>query len=57
MGTGGGKDHYPVLDLIANSEVQSYGVLKPTLHPRSYEWRFVPVEGETFSDSGRARCH
>jgi hypothetical protein len=59
MGTGG-KGHYPVLDLIANSEVHNdecYGVLKLTLHPRSYEWRFVPVEGENFSNSGSARCH
>jgi acid phosphatase type 7 len=60
VGTGGGKGTYPILDPIANSEVhndETYGVLKLTLHPKSYEWRFVPVEGETFSDSGNARCH
>ena len=60
VGTGGGKGHYPILDPIANSEVhndETYGVLKLTLHPKSYEWRFVPVEGETFSDSGSAQCH
>jgi hypothetical protein len=48
------------VDPIANSEVhndESYGVLKLTLHPHSYEWQFVPVEDETFSDSGSARCH
>jgi hypothetical protein len=59
VGTGG-KSHYPILEPIANSEVyndESYGVLKLTLHPHSYEWQFVPVEGETFSDSGSARCH
>ena len=59
VGTGG-KSHYPILDPIANSEVHNdatYGVLKLTLHPHSYEWQFVPVEGETFSDSGSARCH
>jgi hypothetical protein len=32
-------------------------VLKLTLRPEGYEWRFVPVEGETFTDSGSARCH
>jgi hypothetical protein len=60
VGTGGGKGHYPIVDPIANSEVHNddtYGVLKLTLHPKSYEWRFVPVEGGTFSDSGNARCH
>jgi acid phosphatase type 7 len=48
------------LDPIANSEVHNddtYGVLKLTLRPKSYEWRFVPVEGERFTDSGSARCH
>jgi calcineurin-like phosphoesterase family protein len=60
VGTGGGKGTYPILEPIANSEVhndETYGVLKLTLNPKSYEWRFVPVEGETFSDSGSARCH
>jgi acid phosphatase type 7 len=60
VGTGGGKGHYPILEPIANSEVHSddtYGVLKVTLRPKSYEWRFVPEEGGTFSDSGSARCH
>src|SRR5215217_1275578 len=59
VGTGG-KSHYPIVDPIANSEIHndaSYGVLKLTLHPKSYEWQFVPVKGETFSDSGDARCH
>jgi acid phosphatase type 7 len=59
VGTGG-KSHYPILEPISNSEVnndETYGVLKLTLHPHSYEWQFVPVEGESFSDSGSARCH
>jgi hypothetical protein len=44
----------------ANSEERSastYGVLKLTLHPSSYAWKFVPVAGETFTDSGNDRCH
>jgi len=59
VGTGG-KSHYPIVAPIANSEVhndESYGVLQLTLHPDSYEWQFVPVEGETFSDAGSAQCH
>jgi acid phosphatase type 7 len=60
VGTGGGKGHYPISEPIAISEVhndETYGVLKLTLRPKSYEWRFVPEEGETFTDSGSARCH
>jgi acid phosphatase type 7 len=59
VGTGG-RSHYPILGPIANSEVyndDTYGVLKLTLRPEGYQWRFIPVEGETFTDSGSARCH
>jgi len=59
VGTGG-RSHYPILDPIANSEVHNddtYGVLKLTLHSDWYEWRFVPVEGETFTDFGSWSCH
>jgi acid phosphatase type 7 len=59
VGTGG-RSHYPIRKPIANSEVyndETYGVLKLTPHPESYEWRFIPVKGETFTDSGSARCH
>ena len=57
VGTGG-KSHYAIADPIANSEVHNddtYGVLKLTLRPEGYDWRFVPVEGEAFTDSGSAR--
>lgn len=59
VGTGG-ADHYPFGPPIANSEVRNgdtWGVLKLTLLPDSYRWRFVAVSGKTFSDSGSARCH
>jgi hypothetical protein len=59
VGTGG-RSHYPIREPIANSEVyndETYGVLKLTPRPEGYEWRFLPVEGETFTDSGSARCH
>jgi acid phosphatase type 7 len=59
VGTGG-RSHYSILGPIANSEVyndETYGVLQLTLNPQSYQWRFIPVEGETFTDSGSARCH
>jgi hypothetical protein len=31
--------------------------VKLTLEPGSYAWEFLAVPGETFSDSGEARCH
>jgi hypothetical protein len=43
-----------------NSEVRqnhTFGVLKLTLHPGSYDWRFVPEAGKTFTDSGSQSCH
>jgi chitodextrinase len=43
-----------------NSEVRhnkTYGVLKLTLHPTSYDWQFVPEAGQTFTDSGSEACH
>ncbi|CAN5302131.1 hypothetical protein BH24ACT17_BH24ACT17_00630 [soil metagenome] len=59
VGTGG-RSLYEISVPIANTKVHNddaYGVLKLTLHPKKYEWEFVPVEGETFSDSGGSRCH
>jgi hypothetical protein len=43
-----------------NSEVRqnhTFGVLALTLHPTSYEWRFLPEAGKTFTDSGGGVCH
>jgi hypothetical protein len=59
VGTGG-KSLYPILEPLPNSEVhndETYGVLQLTLHPKSYEWRFLSAEGGEFTDSGSARCH
>jgi acid phosphatase type 7 len=60
VGTGGGGGEGPISAPVANSEVHADGidgVLKLTLRPKSYEWEFVPVEGESFTDSGDAQCH
>jgi acid phosphatase type 7 len=59
VGTGG-RSLYQIWHPIANTEVyndDTYGVLELTLSPKRYEWEFVPVEGEIFSDSGVTRCH
>jgi hypothetical protein len=58
VGTGG-ESHYTSGTPIANSVVQndtSFGVLKLTLHPGSYDWQFVPAAGN-FTDSGSRACH
>jgi LysM repeat protein len=42
-----------------NSEVRdqdTWGVLKLTLHPTSYDWEFIPIAGQTFTDKGSAPC-
>jgi hypothetical protein len=44
----------------AHSEVaqnDTFGVLKLTLHPTSYDWQFVPEAGRMFADSGSGSCH
>jgi acid phosphatase type 7 len=35
----------------------THGVLKLTLNSSGYAWKFVPVAGKTFTDSGTASCH
>lgn len=43
-----------------NSEVRNvdtWGVLRMVLRPGGYDWRFVPVEGQTFTDGGSGVCH
>ena len=45
---------------ITNSQVlqnTTFGVLELSLHPTSYDWRFVPEAGKTFTDSGSTACH
>jgi hypothetical protein len=58
VGTGGGG-LYTFDTPEPNSEVResnTHGVLKLTLHPTSYEWEFVPIAGQTFTDTGSASC-
>jgi acid phosphatase type 7 len=35
----------------------TFGVLKLTLHPKRYGWRFVGEAGSSFTDAGSASCH
>lgn len=59
VGTGGHPGFHTVA-AIANTEVMnntSWGVLKLTLRNSGYDWTFLPVPGQTFTDSGSTACH
>lgn len=59
IGTGG-RSHYGFSAPVANSEVReanTFGIVELTLHSNSYDWRFRPVAGSTFTDSGSSTCH
>ncbi len=59
VGTGG-AGLYSFGTPLPNSEVRdatSHGVLKLTLSVGSYTWQYVPVAGDSFTDSGSGTCH
>lgn len=59
-GTGGESHYDDASTRLANSEVfdgTTYGVLKLTLGPGTYSWAFIPVAGQSFTDSGSGTCH
>ena len=59
VGTGGGG-LYSFGTPLPNSQVRNsstWGVLKLTLADGSYSWEFVPITGQTFTDSGSGTCH
>ena len=59
VGTGGRSSYSFATTALPNSDVRArpYGVLKMTLHDTSYDWEFVPVAGQTFTDRGTSSCH
>lgn len=59
VGTGG-RAFYSIGAIQPNSEVRNnttFGVLKLTLGAGTYSWQFVPVAGQTFTDTGSGSCH
>lgn len=59
VGTGGAK-LTPMFFPKSTTEIRdnsSHGVLKLSLHDKSYEWEFMPVSGHNFTDKGQAVCH
>lgn len=59
VGTGGHRSLYGFLNPPrANSQVRArvWGVLRLTLNPGSYDWRFLPIAGQTSTDAGSTPC-
>ena len=59
VGTGG-EDFHGFTTAQPLSEVRqanTFGVLMLTLHATSYDWRFTPIAGTTFTESGTTYCH
>jgi acid phosphatase type 7 len=60
VGTGGGNLREFANDPLPTTEVRqdhTWGVLKLTLMATGYDWKFLPVAGKTFTDSGSGACH
>jgi len=58
VGTGGAS-FYDFSPLGSNAEVRNNvtnGVLELKLRSGSYDWRFVPIAGQTFTDQGTGTC-
>jgi hypothetical protein len=59
VGTGGSGLTSAPISIAPNSQVSNnttHGVLKFTLHSTSYDWEFIPIGGQTFTDSGSTLC-
>ena len=60
VGTGGARgepQHGPDEPRVQAKKIGAPGVLKLELGSGFYHWKFVPVAGRNYTDSGRARCH
>ncbi len=61
VGTGGSNHTALTSPNSPNTVVTNntaFGVLQMTLHPTSYDFKFVPIAGQTFTDSGNnVACH
>jgi 3',5'-cyclic AMP phosphodiesterase CpdA len=58
VGTGG-VSLYKFAEPLPNSLVRNdatYGIIRFTLNPSSFDWQFIPVAGSTFTDFGRENC-
>ncbi|MDR3575947.1 MAG: metallophosphoesterase [Anaerolineaceae bacterium] len=60
VGTGGAPLEYKLRPPAAGEVIRdasTYGYLKLTLFTNSYQWQFIPVSGDSFTDMGSGFCH
>ncbi len=59
VGTGGGwlYDLGEPLAITESRNNTAYGVIQFLLYPDRYEWKFNPIDGQTFIDAGEGTCH
>jgi hypothetical protein len=62
VGTGGGEGLYGFAPIPPGSNLEvrnntTWGVMKLTLKSGGYDWRFTPVAGAAYTDSGSGTCH
>jgi acid phosphatase type 7 len=55
--SGGGEIHYGQAPGLQVVKLGTPGVLKLNLGAGTYHWKFVPIAGKTFTDSGTDECH
>jgi hypothetical protein len=56
VGTGGEDEASLGASTNVEFSAKAFGILELTLHPSSYDWKFVTTAGKTL-DSGTAACH
>lgn len=57
VGTGGASSSYPnVAGPNTLTRASTYGVLQLTLNSTNYSWKFIPIAGQTYTDSGTDVC-
>jgi hypothetical protein len=44
-------------DIAEAGNDTTFGILQLRLHATSYDWTFIPVAGQSYSDSGSDTCH
>lgn len=59
VGTGGAShDGFSTIQSASRARnSNTYGVLRLFLTPTSYSWRFLPIAGQSYSDTGTINCH
>ena len=60
VGTGGAGLRTLAPNTLPTTEIRqatSQGVLKLTLGQSAYEWEFIPIAGQAFTDRGSGTCH